>query len=135
MPLQIIKWVEPPQVNKDPWPILASRIVFGFFPTGSIIRRRFHRSQTQRKPEDYRWIAKTESSNLTRRLLTIVVLLGLLTTAGCQGGWGGLSQRWQAPGPTRNQQLHASVRDPYPSRDEGPELTRGASAVLHPPLR
>lgn len=54
------------------------------------------------------------------KLLIGLIVLGTLSLTGCQNGWW---PRWGAAGTTEDQQFRASVRDPYPSRDEGPELT------------
>ena len=57
---------------------------------------------------------------MQRRILSCLVLLAAVSLSGCKNG---MWPRWGRAGTTEDQQYRASVRDPYPSIDEGPELT------------
>ena len=58
-------------------------------------------------------------------VLTLLTLL-LAPTVGCAGNrWAASRWTWWHPGPTMEQRVRASVHDPYPDRDLGPEVVGG----------
>ncbi|MEQ8788124.1 MAG: membrane or secreted protein [Pirellulaceae bacterium] len=67
---------------------------------------------------------------MTGRFMLLVAVCMLATTTGCRTMW----PQWFNPGNIQTQRYNATLHDPYPNVNEGPEVVGGRPREYQQPL-